>query len=247
MVHALFLPLWPLVRLAMWLLISFTVTVFYKEAMVWLTGRFLRVAAWRQFFNLTAAVFGGEKWSLVACALPCIVSTVWDLIGSLYNSSFMETTLCRCFLRLGTLNGIRRSLRTPVWGATQSWELAQRSSLHLGSGCRDSSFGNPALAGPALPPFALPPLLGGFALAPCGRAGVCVCVCGCVGACGCVSVCVCVGACRAALLAGVSIPSCLHVLMKEPRKVFKLHTRRVFIMDDCDELIPRRFQYDTVF
>ena len=90
MVHALFLPLWPLVRLATWLLISFTVTVFYKEAMVWLTGRFLRVAAWRQFFNLTATIFGGEKWSLVACALPCIVSTVWDLIGPLYNSSLME-------------------------------------------------------------------------------------------------------------------------------------------------------------
>ena len=77
--------------------------------------------------------------------------------------------------------------------------------------------------------------------------GCCVCawVCVCVGVC--VGVCVCAGACLAALLVGISIPSCLHVLMKEPRKVFKLHTRRVFIMDDCDELIPRRFQYDTVF
>ena len=81
MVHALFLPFWPLVRLAMWLLFSFMATVFYKEAMVWLSGRFLRVAAWRQFFNLTATIFGGEKWSLVACVLPCIVSAVWDLIG----------------------------------------------------------------------------------------------------------------------------------------------------------------------
>ena len=32
----------------------------------------------------------------------------------------------------------------------------------------------PAQAGPALPLFALPPFLGGFALAPCGRACVCV-------------------------------------------------------------------------
>ena len=35
--------------------------------------------------------------------------------------------------------------------------------------------------------------------------------------------------------------------MKEPRKVFKLHVRRVFIMDDCDELIPERFEFDTDF
>ena len=90
MVHALFLPLWPLVRLAIWILISFTVTVFYKEAIIWLTGRILRVAAWRQFFNLTATIFGGERWSLAACALPCIASTVWDLIGPFYNSSLME-------------------------------------------------------------------------------------------------------------------------------------------------------------
>ena len=70
-------------------------------------------------------------------------------------------------------------------------------------------------------------------------------VCGCVGVCVGVCRCVCVWV-PAGLLAGVSIPSCSHVLMKEPRKVFKLHTRRVFIMDDCDELIPRKFQYDTV-
>ena len=73
MVHALFLPFRPLVRMATWFLISFMVTVFYKEAMVWLSGRFLRVAAWGQFFNLTATIFGGEKWSLVTCVLPCIV------------------------------------------------------------------------------------------------------------------------------------------------------------------------------
>ena len=36
MVHALSLPFWPLVRLVMWLLISFMATVFSKEAMVWL-------------------------------------------------------------------------------------------------------------------------------------------------------------------------------------------------------------------
>ena len=58
--------------------------------MVWLSGRFLRVSAWRQFFNLAATIFGGEKWSLVACILPCIVPTVWDLLGPFYNSSSME-------------------------------------------------------------------------------------------------------------------------------------------------------------
>ena len=90
MVHALFLPLWPLARMAMWLLLSFMATVFYKEAMVWLSGRFLRVTAWRQFFNLTATIFGGEKWSLVAYALPCMISAVWDLVGPFYNSSSVE-------------------------------------------------------------------------------------------------------------------------------------------------------------
>ena len=83
------------------------------------------------------------------------------------------------------------------------------------------------------------------------RAGVRVCVgvwVG-VGGCGrgCGRGCVCAGACWAALLVGVSIPSRLHVLMEEPRKVFKMHVRRVFIMDDCDELIPEWFEFDTVF
>ena len=67
---------WPLVRLVTWLLTSFMATVFYKEAMVWLTGRFLRMPTWRQFFNLAATIIGGEKWSLVACTLPCIAPTV---------------------------------------------------------------------------------------------------------------------------------------------------------------------------
>ena len=103
-------------------------------------------------------------------------------------------TLCHCYLRLETLNGNRRFLLTPFWGATQSWGLAQRSSLHLGSGCRDSSFGDPALAGPALPPLLCLPFWVGLLWS---RAGVRVCVCGCV----------CVGSCWAALLVGVSIPS----------------------------------------
>ena len=90
MVYALFFPFWPLVRLATWLLISFMATVFHKEAMVWLSGRFLRVSVWRQFFNLAATICGGEKWSLVACILPCIAPTVWDLLGPFYNSSSTE-------------------------------------------------------------------------------------------------------------------------------------------------------------
>ena len=87
MVHALSLPFWPLVRLVMWLLISFVATAFYKEAMVWLSGRSLRVTAWRQFFNLAATTLGGEIWLHVACVLPYIVSTAWDLHGPFYDSS----------------------------------------------------------------------------------------------------------------------------------------------------------------
>ena len=71
-------------------------TVFYKEAMVWLTGRFLRVSAWRQFFNLAATSIGEEKWSLVACALPCI-PTVWDLLGPFYNPSSTEDDVVPLF------------------------------------------------------------------------------------------------------------------------------------------------------
>ena len=55
------------------------------------------------------------------------------------------------------------------------------------------------------------------------------------------------GACWAVLSVGVLIPSCLHVSMEEPRKVFKLYARRAFIMDDCDELIPECFEFGIDF
>ena len=65
-------------------------TVFYKEVMAWLSGRFLKVSAWRQFFNLAATIFGGERWSLIAYVLPCLVPNVWGLLGPFYNSSSVE-------------------------------------------------------------------------------------------------------------------------------------------------------------
>ena len=71
---------------------------------------------------------------------------------------------------------------------------------------------------------------------------VCVvcCVCGCVG---CVGACVGAVACRAVLLVGISIPSCPMLFVKEPRKDIRLYVRRVFIMDDYDELIPEWFEF----
>ena len=44
MVHALSLQVRPLVRLVMWLLISFMATVFYKKAMVWLGSGYVETA-----------------------------------------------------------------------------------------------------------------------------------------------------------------------------------------------------------
>ena len=124
----------------------------------------------------------------------------------------------------------------PFWGATRSWEPAQRLSLHLGSGCRDSSFGDLALAGPALLLFALPPFFGWVSLGPV-RVCVCVCVWVCVGVCWCG---VWVRGCGCLLGVGWSLDSFMSscFFMKEPRKDFKLYVRRVFIMDDCAELIP---------
>ena len=80
------------------------------------------------------------------------------------------------------------------------------------------------------------PSSGGFLLGPCGR--VCVCVCGGVR----------VGV-RVRVPAGLRCcleSRFLHVSMffvKEPRKDFRLKERRVFIMDDCDELIPEWFEF----
>ena len=127
----------------------------------------------------------------------------WSLLQFFF---YGRTTLCHCFLRLGTLNGNRRFLLTPFWGATQSWELAQRLSPHLGSGCRDSSLGDPAMAGPALLPCALPPFSGWVCFGPV-RVCVCVCVCGCVGGGGWVRVWVCGCGCLLGCVVGWSLDS----------------------------------------
>ena len=138
-----------------------------------------------------------------------------------------KMTLCHCLSRLGTVMGTVCFFGHLFWGCNPVVGTGT-AILHLGSGCRDSSFGDLALAGPALLLLALPPFFGWVSLGP-KR----VCVWGCVR--GCVWV---------RVLAGLRCwleSRFLHVSMpfvKEPRNDIRLYVRSVFIMDDCDELIP---------
>ena len=220
-------------------------TVFYKEAMVWLSGRFLRVSAWRQFFNLAAYHFWRGEIHLWR-AFPLQNALLWHLLGPFYNSSSMEED-CHCFGRLGI-----PSVTDTFFGCTV-----------VGAGTIDCTW---ALDVETLPLVTLPwrglfccllclPSTGGFLLGSCGRVlwvcvkKVCVGVCGCVGV-PCVTpvwgvgvrVCGCVGGCEVCVWVHAWLmrcwleSRCLHG--KEPRKASELYVRRVFIMDDCDELIP---------
>ena len=59
----------PLVRTAVWVLLSLTAAVYYKEFML------PRVTAWKQFFGMAASVAGGDKWALAVYVLSCVVSS----------------------------------------------------------------------------------------------------------------------------------------------------------------------------
>ena len=156
-------------------------TVFHKEVMAWLSGRFLKVSAWRQFFNLAATIFGGERWSLIAYVLPCIVPTVWDLLGPYYNSSSTEDDAVPLLLEA----------RDIEWEQSVSSDTFLGCDQVVGAGTATCyctwaldveipPFGDLALAGPALLLLALPPFFGWVSLGP---VRACVCVCVWVGAC----------------------------------------------------------------
>ena len=117
MVYALFLPFWPLVRLATWLLISFMATVFYKEAMVWLSGRFLRVSAWRQFFSTLLLPFlEGRNGHLLRAFSLALFLMSWACSVPFTILPLRKMTLCHCLSRLGTLSGNSLFLQTPFLG-----------------------------------------------------------------------------------------------------------------------------------
>ena len=138
-VRAILLLFWPLVRMAAWLPLSLTAVVLYREVVLWLPGRLLRVTAWKQLSGLLASAAGGKKWSLAGHGLSCVVTAVWE--RRLYKSADVQEAVLRCMI-IRFLFGAGRTILTCSWGTARPLEPDRQWSLSSDSWCRDSVHGN---------------------------------------------------------------------------------------------------------